>query len=96
MFALLIVLARYGVYQSFFDTCRPPKGDLIAEVESPHGTYTIKVYVVMAKPQLIMPFEANLFFTVKIKDQKIHFVIKKENGLPTLSTSRNELIMISF
>ncbi|MFC4184367.1 DUF5412 family protein [Saccharococcus thermophilus] len=42
MFALLIVLVRYGAYWAFFDTSQLPKGDLIAEVESSHGTYTIK------------------------------------------------------
>lgn len=33
------------IYWSFFDISRLPKGQLISEVESPNGLYTIKAYL---------------------------------------------------
>lgn len=42
---LIIGLLGYGVYWAFFDMGRLPKGDLISEVTSPDGTYTLKAYV---------------------------------------------------
>ena len=35
----------YGVYWVFFDMSRLPKGNLISEIKSPNGDYTIKAYV---------------------------------------------------
>ncbi|OUM91799.1 DUF5412 family protein [Caldibacillus debilis] len=62
MFALLMVLARYGVYQAFFDTNRLPKGDLIAEIESLHGTYTIKAYVINVEATIDYAVQGELVF----------------------------------
>ncbi|WP_312476754.1 DUF5412 domain-containing protein [Neobacillus sp.] len=38
-------LIGYGVYWAFFDMNRLPQGDLISEMDSPDGTWTIKAYV---------------------------------------------------
>lgn len=35
----------YGIYWAFFDMNRLPKGELISELKSPNGDYTIKAYV---------------------------------------------------
>ena len=43
--AVIIAVLIYGVYWAFFDIGRLPKGDLISELQSPNGTYTIKAYV---------------------------------------------------
>lgn len=40
-----IILISYGFYWAFFDMNRLPKQELIAEVKSPNGTYTIKAYL---------------------------------------------------
>jgi len=45
IFIVLIFFLAYGVYWAFFDMSRLPKGELIAEVQSPKGTYTVKAYV---------------------------------------------------
>lgn len=42
---MIIVISFYGVYWAFFSMSRLPKGDLISEVQSPNGTYTIKAYL---------------------------------------------------
>lgn len=42
---LILGLLGYGVYWAFFDMSRLPEGDLISEVNSPDGTYTLKAYV---------------------------------------------------
>lgn len=42
---LILGLLGYGVYWAFFDMNRLPKGELISEVSSPKGTYTLKAYV---------------------------------------------------
>ncbi len=41
---VIIAILSYGVYWAFFSMSRLPKGDLISEVQSPNGTYTIKAY----------------------------------------------------
>jgi hypothetical protein len=43
--AIIIVFLDYGTYSLFFDMNRLPKGELISEVQSPNGAYTVKVYV---------------------------------------------------
>lgn len=40
-----IALISYGIYWAFFDMNRLPKEELIAEVISPNGTYTLKAYL---------------------------------------------------
>ncbi|MED1471756.1 DUF5412 domain-containing protein [Bacillus salipaludis] len=47
IFITLIILGLlgYGFYWAFFDMSRLPKGDIISEVSSPEGTYTLKAYV---------------------------------------------------
>jgi hypothetical protein len=42
---LILGLLGYGFYWAFFDMSRLPKGDIISEVTSPGGTYTVKAYV---------------------------------------------------
>ena len=42
---IIIAILSYGIYWAFFDMNRLPKGDLIAEVKSPNGMYSIKAYV---------------------------------------------------
>ena len=42
---MIIAISFYGVYWAFFSMSRLPKGDLISEVQSPNGTYTIKAYL---------------------------------------------------
>ena len=42
---IIIAILSYGVYSAFFDMRRLPKGDLISEVTSPNGKYTINAYV---------------------------------------------------
>jgi hypothetical protein len=41
---LILGVIGYGGYLAFFDMNRLPKDNLIAEVKSPKGTYTIKAY----------------------------------------------------
>lgn len=45
IFIVIVVLLSYAVYWAFFDMDRLPKGELISELESPNGTYTIKAYL---------------------------------------------------
>lgn len=40
-----IALISYGFYWAFFDMNRLPKQELIAEVKSPDGAYTVKAYL---------------------------------------------------
>jgi len=42
---IIIAILSYGVYWSFFDMSRLPKGNLVTEVKSPNGKYIIKAYV---------------------------------------------------
>jgi hypothetical protein len=45
MFLFIIAVFSYGIYWAFFDMGRLPQGELISEVTSPNGKYTIKAYV---------------------------------------------------
>ncbi len=45
IFVVIIAIIIYGVYWSFYDMSRLPKGNLISEVQSPDGNYSIRVYV---------------------------------------------------
>ena len=45
IFLCIIVFLAYGVYWAFFDMDRLPKGELISEVQSPNGEYSIKGYL---------------------------------------------------
>lgn len=40
----IIAFLIYAVYWAFFSMSRLPKGELISELQSPNGTYTIKAY----------------------------------------------------
>ena len=42
---IFISILTYGVYWAFFDMGRLPTGELISEVQSPNGTYTVKAYL---------------------------------------------------
>jgi len=42
---VIVAVLAYGVYWSFFDMDRLPKGELVAEAEAPGGKYTIRAYV---------------------------------------------------
>ena len=41
---IIIILVAYLVYWAFFDMNRLPEGELISQVQSPNGTYTLKAY----------------------------------------------------
>ena len=41
---ITIALAGYAIYWAFYDMSRLPTGELISEVQSPGGTYTLKSY----------------------------------------------------
>lgn len=41
----IILFLTYGVYWAFYSMSRLPKGELINEVKSPNGTYTVKAYL---------------------------------------------------
>lgn len=41
---ITIALLGYAIYWAFYDMNRLPAGELISEVQSPGGTYTLKSY----------------------------------------------------
>lgn len=41
----VLAFFAYGVFWAFFDMERIPKGDLLAESQSPDGRYTVRVYL---------------------------------------------------
>lgn len=44
-FIVLIALFSFLGYWAFFDMTRLPKGELISQLKSPNGTYTVKAYI---------------------------------------------------
>lgn len=45
IFIIIISILTYGIYWAFFDMGRLPAGELISQVQSPNGTYTVKAYL---------------------------------------------------
>lgn len=66
----ILGLAGYGVYGAFFDMDRLPKGDLISEVKSPSGTYTLKAYVSSEGATTDFAVRGELNFNEENKDPK--------------------------
>lgn len=71
-FILLIIcaIALYGIYWAFYDMNRLPKGELISEVVSPDGEYTLKVYLVNGGSTVAYCIRGELKYNIRSKKPK--------------------------
>lgn len=81
---ILLILAAmlYGIYSFFFDMSGLPEGQLIAEAESPNGTYTIKAYLNNAHATTSFSIRGELTFnTVNKKPKNIYWNYREDNAI---------------
>ncbi|RYD02600.1 hypothetical protein N752_25055 [Desulforamulus aquiferis] len=67
----LIALISYGVYWACFDMNQLPKQELIAEVKSPDGAYTVKAYLSNGGATTSFAVLGELNYNKITKNQKI-------------------------
>lgn len=73
VFLLLLgisLIICYGIYWSFYDISRLETGELIAEVESPTGEYTLKAYLVNGGATVSYAVRGELNYNIKNKSPK--------------------------
>lgn len=79
---IIIVILSYGVYWAFFDMSRLPKGELISEVQSPKGTYTIKTYLINGGATTSYAIRGELNFnTVNKKPKNIYWNYREDKAI---------------
>lgn len=71
-FILIIIcaIALYGIYWAFYDMNRLPKGELISEVVSPDGEYTLKAYLVNGGTTVAYYIRGELKYNISNKKSK--------------------------
>ncbi|WP_210364050.1 DUF5412 domain-containing protein [Bacillus sp. REN3] len=67
---VILGLFGYGVHWAFFDLDRLPKGELIDEVSSPGGAYTVRAYVTNGGATTDYAIRGELIFNRKNKKPK--------------------------
>ncbi|BCJ98376.1 DUF5412 domain-containing protein [Anaerocolumna chitinilytica] len=67
---LISVLVFYGIYWAFYDMNRLPKGDLISEIVSPDGEYTLKAYLVNGGATVAYCIRGELNYNLRNKKPK--------------------------
>lgn len=64
------LLICYGIYWSFYDISRLETGELITEVTSPTGEYTLKAYLVNGGATVSYAVRGELNYNMKNKNPK--------------------------
>lgn len=78
---LIILFLAYGVYWAFFSMSRLPKGELITEVKSPNGTYTVKAYQTNGGATVSYAIRGELNFnTVNKKTKNIYWNYREDKA----------------
>jgi len=81
-FIVVIAFLSYGVYWTFFDMSRLPKGELISEVVSPNGTYTVKAYLSSGGATTSFAIRGELNHnTVNRKPENIYWNYREEEAI---------------
>lgn len=79
---IIVAIVSYGIYWAFFDMSRLPKGELISEVQSPNGTYTIKAYLTNGGATTSYAIRGELNFnTVNKKPKNIYWNYKEDKAI---------------
>lgn len=74
-------LAGYGIYWFFFDMGRLPAGEFLKEETSPHGTYTLKAFIVDGGATTSYAIRGELVFNKSNKKSKnIYWNYREENA----------------
>lgn len=82
MLTVIIALLVCGVYWAFFDMNRLPKGELISEVQSPNGTYTIKAYLINGGVTTSFAIRGELNFNrVNKRPKNIYWNYKEDRAM---------------
>ena len=68
--AVIIMLLSYGIYRLFYDMSSLPKGQLISEVQSPEGTYTLKAYRINGGATVAFAIRGELNFNTSTTESK--------------------------
>lgn len=80
--AILIACSIYGVYWAFFDMGRLPKGNLISEVQSPNGTYTIKAYITNGGATTSYAIRGELIYNnIRKKPKNIYWNYREDKAI---------------
>ena len=78
---ITIALAGYAIYWAFYDMSRLPTGELISEVQSPGGTYTLKSYRTDGGATTSYAIRGELKFNTENKKPKnIYWEYRVENA----------------
>ena len=78
---ITIALAGYAIYWAFYDMSRLPTGELISEVQSPSGTYTLKSYRTDGGATTSYAIRGELNFNTENKKPKnIYWEYRVENS----------------
>ncbi|MEH7347551.1 DUF5412 domain-containing protein [Gottfriedia acidiceleris] len=76
---LFVGLLGYGIYWTFFDMNRLPKGDYLTEETSPNGDYTLKTYVSSGGATTSYTVRGELVFNKQNKKTKNIYWNYREN-----------------
>lgn len=68
--AIITALLSYGINWAFFDMDGLPEGNLISQVLSPDGTYTLKAYLVNGGATVSFAVRGELVFNQGSKQSK--------------------------
>ena len=78
---ITIALAGYAIYWAFYDMSRLPTGELISEVQSPGGKYTLKSYRTDGGATTSYAIRGELNFNTENKKPKnIYWEYRVENS----------------
>lgn len=79
---VIIAILSYGVYWAFFDMGRLPKGELVSEVQSPNGTYTIKGYLTNGGATTSYAIRGELHFNnINEKPKNIYWNYREDKAI---------------
>lgn len=79
--SLIILFLVYGIYWAFFDMNRLPKGELISEMESPNGTYTVKAYLTNTHATTPFAIRGELSYnTARKRSKNIYWNYREESA----------------
>ena len=78
---ITMTLSGYAIYWAFYDMSRLPTGELISEVQSPGGKYTLKSYRTDGGATTSYAIRGELNFNIENKKPKnIYWEYRTENA----------------
>lgn len=91
---VVVSVLTYGGYWIFYDTMNAPKGELVAESESPNGEYIIKAYVKGGGSTTDFTIVGQLNFNKRNKKSKEIYFHYHENTAE-INWSDNDTVIIN-